>query len=69
MLVSPIKSRSQKRLRFFLNAAAGKIRRYALLKNSKGKKDARKTALRRETQGRSRSRVAMRRQQNDGYES
>ncbi|NPT39025.1 hypothetical protein [Paraburkholderia xenovorans] len=68
MLVAPIKSRSQKRLRFFLNAAAGKTRRCALLKFRKGEKNARKSALGRETQGRSRSRAAVRRQRNEGHE-
>jgi hypothetical protein len=40
-----------------LNAAAKKIRRRERVKNSKGKKDAGKTAVKREAQGRSRCRA------------
>ncbi|MFC6949901.1 hypothetical protein ACFQI9_35945 [Paraburkholderia dipogonis] len=65
MLVSPIKAEAGKRLRFLLNAAATTIRRCCGVKNQKGKKDAGKTAVKREAQRRSRFRIAMRRQQND----
>ncbi|MFM0227516.1 hypothetical protein [Paraburkholderia dipogonis] len=65
IFVSPVKAEAGKRLRFLLNAAAEKIRRRGRVKNSKGEKDAGKTAVKREAQRRSRFRVAMRRQQND----
>jgi hypothetical protein len=52
-----------------LNAAAEKIRRHERVKNSKGKKDAGKTAMEREAQGRSCCRAPTLRQRNDrkGY--